>query len=187
MGHLIALLALAALAAPGTDSASARRKVALIEGERLSPGASVTLSPGELNAYVRAELAAVAPAGLREPRVELGPGRATGYAYVDFPKLRQAQGEPLNAVVAWLVGGERSIRVDARIRSGGGKAQVNIERLEISGLVLSGGVLHWLIRKIVWLYYPEAQIDEPFGLAYRIDRLEVGPAGVRVVIGATRR
>jgi len=42
MGHLIALLALAALAAPGTDSASARRKVALIEGERLSPGASVT-------------------------------------------------------------------------------------------------------------------------------------------------
>jgi len=118
MGHLIALLAARCTARSRNDgSASARRKVALIEGERLSPGASVTLSPGELKRLCAGGVGrgrARWPAGAR---VELGPGRATGYAYVDFPKLRQAQGEPLNAVVAWLVGGERSIRVDARIRS----------------------------------------------------------------------
>ncbi|MGA2326308.1 MAG: hypothetical protein ABSH05_08465 [Bryobacteraceae bacterium] len=183
MERLALLFAAVALAASGTDSASAKRKIQLIQQDRVPPGTRVTLNHNELNAYVREQVAAVAPAGVRDPRVVLGPSRATGYAYLDFPKLRQAQGKPMNPLLAWLVGGERPIRVDAHIRSGGGKAVVNIERLEISGIVLSGATLDWLIRNFLWSYYPEAKLGKPFELGHRIDRLEIEPSEVRVVIG----
>jgi hypothetical protein len=183
MERRVFLLAAVALSAPAVDSANVKRKIQLIQQDRAPSGTKVTLKRDELNAYVRGEVAAVAPAGVRDPRVVLGINRATGYAYVDFPKLRQAQGKPMGRLLAWLVGGERPIRLDARIRSGGGKAMVNIERLEISGIVLSGATLDWLIRNFLWSYYPEAKVGKPFELAHRIDRLEIEPAEVRVVIG----
>jgi len=177
------LLAAVALAAPGADSGSAKRKIQLIRQDRVPSGTKVTLSHDELNAYVRGEVAAVAPAGVRDTRVVLGINRVTGYAYVDFPRLRQAQGKPMNPLLAWLVGGERPIRVDAHIRSGGGKAVVNIERLEISGIVLSGATLDWLIRNFLWSYYPEAKLGKPFELGHRIEKLDVGTSAVAVLIG----
>jgi hypothetical protein len=183
MGRLVFLLAALAVAAPGVDSANVKRKIRLIQQDRVPSGTKVTLKRDELNAYVRGEVAAVAPAGVRDPRVVLGINRATGYAYIDFPKLRQAQGKPMGRLLAWLVGGERPIRLDARIRSGGGKAVVSIERMEISGMVLSGATLDWLIRNFLWSYYPEAKVGKPFELAHRIERLEIDPAEVRVVIG----
>lgn len=183
MARLVFLLATVALATLGVDSASVKRKIQLIKQDRAPAGTTVTLKRDELNAYIRGEVAAVAPAGVRDPRVVLGVNRATGYAYVDFPKLRQAQGQPMGRLLAWLVGGERPIRLDARIRSGGGKALVNVERLEISGIVLSGATLDWLIRNFLWSYYPEAKVGKQFELAHRIDRLEINPAEVRVVIG----
>jgi hypothetical protein len=181
--RLVFLLAAVALAAPGADSGSAKRKIQLIRQDRVPSGTKVTLSHDELNAYVRGEVAAVAPAGVRDTRVVLGINRVTGYAYVDFPRLRQAQGKPMGRLLAWLVGGERPIRVDAHILSARGKAMVNIERLEISGIVLSGATLDWLIRNFLWSYYPEAKVGKQFELAHRIDRLEIDPAEVRVVIG----
>jgi hypothetical protein len=183
MGRLVLLLAVAALTAPGANSGNVKRKIQLIQQDQVPPGTKVTLKRDELNAYIRGEVAAVAPAGVRDPRVVLGFNRAVGYAYVDFPKLRQAQGKPMGRLLAWLVGGERAIRVDARIRSGGGKAVVDIERLEISGIVLTGATLDWLIRNFLWPYYPDAKVGKPFELAHRIDRLEIVPAEVRVVIG----
>jgi hypothetical protein len=177
------LTAAAALAAPAADYATARRKIDLLRNDRVGPGATVTLSQGEVNAYVRGQVAKVARAGVRDARVVLGVNRATGYAQVDFPKLRQAQGQPMNRFLAWLVGGERPVRVDARITSSQGKMTVDLERVEVSGMALSGDALEWLIQKFLWRYYPDAKIGKAFELDHSIDRLEIDPAAVRVVVG----
>jgi hypothetical protein len=81
-----------------------------------------------------------------------------------------------------LLGGERSVRVDAQIQSGGGKAIVNVDRVEVSGVTISGRALDYLIRNYLWSYYPEAKVGKPFALAHRIDRLEIQPSQVNVVI-----
>lgn len=85
-------------------------------------------------------------------------------------------------LMARLLAGERPVRVKARIRSGGGRATVDLERVEISGLTVSGAALDFLIRNFVLPYYPEAKIGQPFELAHRIERLEVRPSEVRVLI-----
>src|SRR5579863_10705707 len=77
-----------------SDYASCQRKFDLIENDRLRAGSRLTLSQRELNAYVEQELPKVAPHGVREPKLQLGAGTATGSAMVDFVKLQSAQGKP---------------------------------------------------------------------------------------------
>ncbi len=166
-----------------SDARSVERKFDLIKAERVPGGSKVTIGEDELNAYVRAEIPTVAPDGVRNPRLELGPDRATGYALIDFEKLRRAQGQPMGWLASTLLGGERPVRVDARIRSGGGKAIVDVERVEISGIVISGRALDYLIRNFLWHYYPDAKVGKSFELAHGIERLEVQPDRVNVVIG----
>jgi hypothetical protein len=181
-GILAALLvAVCAPGAPDSAYSSAGSKIASIEAEKAPAGSRVVLSLDELNAYARGELAATE--GIREPRLELGTGRATGYALVDFPKLRRAMGQPMGWFLEKLLAGERSLRVDARITSGGGKATVFLELVEISGVAIKGETLDYLIRNYLWAYYPEATVNRPFELAHRIDRIEIDPSAVAVVIG----
>ncbi len=180
---LLLLAAAAALVAPqSADQASCQRKFNQIKAGRVPAGSKLAISSRELNAYVRAQVPTVAPDGVREPRLELGNGRATGRAYVDFPKLRQSQGQPMGWFMAKLLEGEKPVVVEARIISGGGMATVDVERVEVSGLELSGSTLDYVIRRFLWSYYPEAKIGKPFELDHDIDRLEIRPAGVDVVI-----
>ncbi len=72
--------------------------------------------------------------------------------------------------------------MDAQIHSGGGQAVVNLERVEVSGIAVSGRALDYLIRNFLWTYYPEAKVGRPFELAHHIERLEVRPAQVHVVM-----
>ena len=165
------------------DALSVQRKFRLIESDRVPSGSKVTIGQDELNAYVRQEVGSVAPGSVRDPRLELGQNRATGFAYVDFEKLQRARGEPMGWLASMLLGGEREVRVDAQIRSSGGTAVVDVERVEVSGIAISGRALDYLIRNYLWQYYPEAKVGRPFELAHRIDRLEVRPSQVDVVIG----
>jgi len=185
MGWVVAMaLATAALLGEGeADYRSAQRKIGLIRSERVAAGSWVSLKPQELTAYARQEVQTVAPEGVRDPRVELGHGWASGSAYIDFPKLRRALGQPLGWLFERLLAGERPVRVRARIRSGGGQATVELERVEIGGLAVEGAALEVLIRSFVLPYYPEVKIGQPFELAHRIERLEVRPGMVRVLIG----
>jgi hypothetical protein len=180
-GLWAALLAVAGLAgAPEPEYLSAQGKIASLEGDKAPAGSRMALSLEELNAYARGELAAIE--GIREPRLELGTGRATGYALVDFPKLRRAMGQPLGWFLERLLAGERPLRVDARVTSSGGKATVFVDQVEISGVAIKGETLDYLIRNYLWAYYPDAAVNRPFELAHRIDRVEVEPAEVAVVI-----
>lgn len=173
------LLAAAGIAIAFDDYVSARQKFQQIESGRLRSGSRVTLTPRELDAWAARE----APAGVRNPRLQLQSGMATGTALVDFGKVRRAQGRPPGWLMSKLLDGERPVSVTARVRSGNGQAVVDVERVEISGIAIDGGTLDFLIQNVLLPLYPDAAVGRPFQLGHRIDRLEVQPGAVGVVIG----
>lgn len=157
-----------------------RGKLHLIETGRAPKGAILVFTQTEVNAYARSEVPLEVPEGVRDPRVELGNGSATGYALIDFLRLRHAQGASTPWLVQKLIEGEKPVVVQARISSSNGTATVRLERVEISGLAVSGGTLDFLIRTFFLTLYPEAKINQPFALNSRIDHLEVVSGAARV-------
>jgi hypothetical protein len=169
-----------ALSATYDHYTSARQKLDQIEGGSLRPGTRVILSPQELDAFVAHE----APAGVRNPHLELpSPGIATGSALIDFGKLRRAQGHQPGWLMARLLDGERPVRVTARIRSSGGQATVDVQRVVISGLEIDGQMLDFLIQNFLLSLYPDAAVGRPFDLGHRIEKVDVARGSVGVVIG----
>jgi hypothetical protein len=132
------------------------RKFDLVRQERLPPGARILLTPSELNAYVRFKAKEKAPHGFRDPRVALSPGRATGSAQVDFLKLSQDLERPVGWLARLLLSGERPVKVTAHIRSAGGRATVNVERVEVSGFEVKGAALDFLVRNFLLPRFPDA-------------------------------
>ena len=172
-------LLVSALAAVSGDYISAKHKFDLIESERLKPGSRVDLSARELTAYAEQE----APPGVRNPRIQLvAPEVATGTALIDFGKLERAQGYQPGWLMAKLLDGERPVSVTARIQSSAGRARVDVERVEISGLEVDGRTLDFLIRNFLLALYPDAAVSRSFELSHRIERLDVQPEGVGVII-----
>lgn len=159
---------------------SARQKVDLIASGRLHAGARVDLSLRELNAYADKEV----PVGVRSPKLVLTePETVTGTALVDFGKLRRAQGYQPGWLMSKLLDGERPVSATARIHSGGGKVTVEVERAAISGVEIDGKTLDFVIQNFVLPFYPEAIVGRPVAMGFRIDRLQLAPAGVGVLIG----
>jgi hypothetical protein len=175
------VLLLAAVAAD-PQAAHVAHKFDIIQSGKAKPGSVYVFTVAELNAWARAKIPSVVPQGVRQPRLELGNSSATGYALVDFLKMRQGAGEQTNWLVAKLIQGEKPVKVTARIQSAKGRATVTLQRVEIGGLAVSGGTLDFLIHTFFMPLYPNAKIDEPFELADRIDRIEVTPAAARVYI-----
>jgi hypothetical protein len=161
---------------------SAERKFKQIESERLRPRTRVTLTKGELNAYVQKSVAEAFPSGVRQPRLDLANGAATGSALIDFGKVRRAQGKPPGWLMSKILDGERPVEVAATIRSGGGNATVDVQSVKISGVTVEGRVLEFLIQNYLLPNYPEAKVGRPFALHYGIDRLEVKPSAVDIVL-----
>ena len=122
------------------------------------------------------------PEGVRQLHLDLGAGTATGTAMVDFLKVRRGQGEETPWLIAKLIEGEKYVKVNARIQSGNGKATVYLQRVEISGLAVSGSTLDFLIRNFFLPLYPDAKINQPFELADRVDRIEAAPGLARAYI-----
>ncbi len=174
--------AITALAAPAGDYASIKAKFNKIEKHQFRPGTRVPLSQAELNAYVQKELPTVAPPGVRSPVVTLeGNNTATGRARVDFLKLRSAQGKPPGLILRTLLSGEHEVTVTASVRSGGGKATVDLRSVSVAGVPISGGALDFLIENYLIPNYPDAKIGRPFELKHRIDRIEVARDAAYVV------
>jgi hypothetical protein len=166
-----------------SEYVQAKGKFDQIAKEQLNPGARVSLSPRELNAYAEHEVNRAVPDGIRNPKVELGSGVATGTAMIDFAKVRTAQGNPPGWFMSRLLSGEHPVSVTARIQSAAGKARVDVQRVEVSGIPIEGQVLDWMIDNYLRPRYPEAKIGQPFELGHRVERVEVKPSGVSVHIG----
>jgi hypothetical protein len=173
-------LLFAGLGAAYDEYVSAKQKMDSIEAGRLRPGSRVNLTYPELVAWVSHSV----PDGVRNPQLRAtAPGLATGSALIDFGKVRRSQGQEPGWFMSKLLDGERPVSVTARIHSAGGHATVDVERVEISGITLDGGTLDFLIRNVLIPMYPNAIVGRPFELGDRIERLDVQPAGVGVVIG----
>jgi len=181
---LIIASAIPLIVAAAVDPAAANvsRKLDIIQSGKARPGAIFVFTSAELNAWVRVKAPMVVPEGLREPRLELGNGRATGYALVDFLKLQHGAGIETNWLISKLIQGEKHVMATASIQAANGRATVHLVRVEIGGLAVSGATLDFLIDTFFRPLYPDAKIDEPFELSDRVDRIVVTPAEARVYI-----
>ena len=170
-------------ATPALDPANAvRAKLRLIQTGKARAGSALTFTSGELNAYARSELPSIVPEGVRQTRLELGNGTARGYALIDFLKIQRAGGAKTPWLLEKIIEGERPVKVDAKLQSAGGKATVFLERVEISGIAVSGSTLDFLIQNFFIPLYPNARINQPFELNARVDHIEVSREMARVVM-----
>jgi hypothetical protein len=176
----ISVLFAATAAAAYDDYLSAKHKFDQIQTGQLKAGTRVEISTPELNAYLARE----APNGVRDPKIQLvAPGVASGTAMVDFNKLQRAQGQQPGWLMTKLLEGEHPVSVTARIRSAGGRATVDVQKVEISGVAIDGRTLDFIIQNVVLPQYPDVMVGRPFDLGYRINRLDVKAAAVDIVIG----
>jgi hypothetical protein len=175
--YVIWLLSVALLSATAGEYTTAKRKLDLIDSDRLRPGSRLDLTLAELNAYAAGE----APAGVRDTRLRIpAPGQAVGSATVDFLKLRRAQGARPGWLMSKLLDGERPVSVSARLHSSGGYATVDVDEVTISGVTIDGRTLDFLIQDILLPLYPDATVGRPFELGHRIQSVDLTPAGVTV-------
>ncbi|HTS31108.1 MAG TPA: hypothetical protein VMH81_34790 [Bryobacteraceae bacterium] len=177
---VISLLFACALGAAVSDYDSARQKLDRIESDRLRSGTRVELTAREMTAWAEHE----APQGVRNPRIQLvAPGVASATALIDFNQVQRAEGYEPGWLMSKLLSGEHPVSVTARIRSARGQATVDVDKVEISGVAIDGKTLDFLIQNFVLPAYPDAAVGRPFELGHRIEKLDVEPAGVGVLIG----
>src|SRR5271155_1067077 len=176
--------AFTALLLPAADRLyeAAQTNLAPIESRHVPRGSVVTFTPQEIDAWARVKVPETVPEGMRDEHIELGPGTATGYATVDFLKMRQAKGQPTNWFMQKLIEGERPLKVSVRLESGAGRCTVYLTRVEISNVGANATVLDFLIKTFFMPLYPEAKINEPFDLDYDIDRIDIRPKAIYVTI-----
>jgi hypothetical protein len=174
------LIVAASLAGAAYDYyASAKLKVDSIEADHLPSGARVLLTIPELNAWVTR----AAPAGVRNPRLRVSARDvATGAALIDFGKLERSAGLQPGWLMSKILDGERPVSVTAHLRSNAGRATVDIQRVEISGIVIDGRTLDFLIQNFLIPMYPDAVVGRPFALSHRIERIDVAPNAVTVLL-----
>ncbi len=182
MKNLALAMALSTLmSAPVPDpAAGVRAKIRTIQDRKARRGSDILFTERELNLYARSELPLAIPSGVRQPRVELGQGTATGYALIDFRKLQQGSDTPW--LITKLIEGERPVRVSARVESGNGKATIFLQRVEISGIGVSGATLEFLIDNFFRPLFPDAKINQPFDLGPQVERVAVVPAAAHVIL-----
>ena len=172
-------LAAVALAIAGT----AESKFHGISIGAYPPGSRVPITIPEFNAYLRTEIPLAIGEGVRNARVETSTGNIVrGFADIDFLKVRQAEGEKPGWLMSQLLAGERPVEITVRLTSGSGKCRVDVLRVSVSGVVAEGRTLDFLISNFVLPNFPDAKVGKDFALAYNIDRLEVRPAAVVVVL-----
>jgi hypothetical protein len=158
---------------------SAQKKLDSISDQKLKAGSVVTLSSAEINAWLHEKALKAFPEGIRNEHIDLGPGTADGNALVDLTKISKAKSNPL---ISRLIEGERPLRIAIRVDSSNGRATVFLTHVELSGVAVDGSILEFLIKHFVQPRYPDIKINEPFDLDYNIDRIEIQPAGVRILI-----
>ncbi len=111
MRCLLLVATAAALIAADPQYDSARKKLDLIEASQAPRGSVITFTPAEINAWARKTVPEIIPEGMRDMRVELGTNTASGFAIVDFLKMRQAKGMTTNWLLTKVIEGERPLRV----------------------------------------------------------------------------
>jgi hypothetical protein len=172
-----------AAAVVGLAAIGAAAKFHLLAIGAYPPGSRIAISMPEFNAYLRTEIPQIIGPGVRNARVETDAGNiARGYVQIDFLKVRQAHGETPNWLVSQLLAGERPVEITVHVTSGGGKCRVDVLRVAVSGVVAEGRTLEFLIQNFVRPTFPDVKIGQDFAMDYNVDRLEIRPGVVTVVV-----
>ena len=178
---LLSVLTASALLAADPLADSAQKKLDSISDRKLKRGSVVTLSPREINAWIHDKAVKAFPEGIRNEHIDLGPGTTDGNALVDLTKMSRAKNN-VNPLIARLIEGERPLRVAIRVESANGRATVFLTHVELSGVAIDGSILDFLIKHFVQPRYPDIKINEPIDLDFNIERIEIQPTGVRILI-----
>jgi hypothetical protein len=159
-------------------------KLRLIQSGHPPAGTRIVLSPGEIRQWLHNDEAFWAKWGVTNIRLDLGTGRATAFADIDFLKARKtATGQDSNWLLRNLFSGKKPIAVTARFASMGGRGRVDIERLEVNRIPIQGPALELLMEDFVRPHFPEAKVGEWFRMDYRVESFSVAPTGVAIRIG----
>ena len=82
-----------------------------------------------------------------------------------------------------LLDGDRPVKVTARLSSAGGRGQVDLQEARVAGITLDGEALDFVIHTFLRAAYPDAAVGRPFELGHRIERIDVTPSAVGILIG----
>ena len=185
MRRFILGFALATILGPAHASQNhlqCKRKIASIVEGKAAPGSRVLFTKPELDAFLNEEVIQLAHGSVYGAHVDLGYGRASGGASVNFVKLLQVRGASPGWLVTRMFEGWKPLRAWARLESSGGRATVYLEKLELSGMTLPATLVDFIMRQFAQRYSPDMRLGQPFGLKHRIERLELSPAGFTVVM-----
>jgi hypothetical protein len=185
MGRLaIGLVLGAALLAadPDPNYVLAQMKIEAIADDTLPPGTTVSLSPAEVNAYVRGEAAAATEEGLKDLDVRLGTGTVTATGSVNPSKLPGLQALGSSWLLGGLLQGEKPFRVRANVTSGGGTVTINIESLMLADQELDKGSRDFLLGWILRPFFGSAVLGEPIELENNVEWVRVRPSGIEIKI-----
>jgi hypothetical protein len=148
------------LCAASSTADIAHQKFARIKDGKLAAGTRVDLSGAELTAWAADEARIYAPGAVRNIKLQLADGSATGSLMVDFLKLRQAAtGEQPGWLMKTLFAGERPVTVTARFESRNRRARVDVDRVEVSGVPIEGTTLDFVIQNFLRPTFPDAKVD----------------------------
>ncbi len=185
MGRILvsaALLAGVGLSGADPVYVRAREKVESIANEKAARGSTVTLSLEEVNALVRGEGQNGGANGIRDPRVALGEGSATWSGMVDFTKVPQLRDLASNWLLRSIFEGEKPVSVTVNLESGEGRATLNVQEVVISETKFKGGLLDFIVERLVLTSFPGAKIGEPFELEHNVEQIRRQPSGVAIKI-----
>jgi hypothetical protein len=137
---------------------------------------ATTFTEAETNSYLKFGAADLLPTGLTQPNITmLGEGRVTGNAVVDLDIVRRKQSSG-----GWLdptsyLTGKLPVMATGRIITGDGKARIELERAEISGLPLPKSFLAQMVNFFTRTAdNPKgSSIDDTFELPANIIRIDV--------------
>ncbi len=178
----LAAFLLASATAAGTVQ-SATAKMERIETDRVAPGTIITLTADELLAYANEQAHIIAPGALRETTLTLRPAHAETFTMMNLLRVRQAEGHSDSWLAQQFLDGERPLRIAVRFQSANGRARVDVERVEVAGVPVTGATLDFLLRQFVIPNFPDARIGVWFDLGHHIQRLDVERDLVHVVVG----
>ena len=159
-----------------------KRKIdAIVEG-KAAPGSRIVFTKVELDAFLNEEVIQIIPGSVYGAHVDLGYGRASAGASVNFVKLLEARGSSPGWLFTKMFEGWKPVRAWARMESSGGRATVYLDKVEVSGMTVPSMMVDFIMRHFAERYSPDLRLGQPFVLKHRIQRLELSPGGFAVVM-----
>lgn len=174
------LLAVLWPASASQNHLQCKRKIAAIVEGKAARGSRVVFPKVELDAFLNEEVVQIIPGSVYGAHVDLGYGRASGGANINFVKLLEARGSSPGWLFTKMFEGWKPVRAWARMESSHGQATVYLDKVEVSGMTVPNMMVDFIMRHFAQRYSPDMRLGQPFGLKHRIERLELAPAGFTV-------